>query len=272
MIIHRSNFLRGDEMVLHSLSLITDEETSGISVDKFRKSILARLGQQDTSKDDLGKILFHLSDDDLKNKSIRRLPYILFGKPNKNTFYLHGYDEEGKRLLSVIKKSLSFVMEIDGKEFNISKINDSIEKDYIPVFLNGGINSYSTSTPMLLFNDNSRKAVEGILYNPKNTKEEKDKQLIKLTNSLIKSSIQFIFQELTGKQKSIFETININWKEFKLIVIKDKDRKRFAVVGEFESDWSLPKFIGQRTGAGFGKITLAQRNKPKSRELIWEKY
>ena len=107
-------------MILHSLRLDTNKITSGVSVDSFRKAILSNLGNAD--KKDIDKILFHLSDTEIKNNSIRRYPYILFGKPNESTFYIYGYEDEGKRLLKEIKKSLPLCLDIKNREFNISNI------------------------------------------------------------------------------------------------------------------------------------------------------
>lgn len=252
-------------MILHSLRLQTKEKTSGTSVNSFRKAILANL--KDINQEDLNKILFHLNDAEINNSSIRRYPYILFGKPNENTFYLYGYEDEGKRLLNLIKKSLSLCLEINNKEFNIANIKE-IEYDCMPKSSFEKIN-YFTSTPILLFSRNSVKKVEGIIYNKNLSSAEKDAQLQEFSNILIRRSVKHIFKEILGKSKDVFEKININWKEFKLIVIQDKTSKKFAIVGEFESDWYLPKFIGNRTGAGFGKLTT-NRIKFDKKVIRWE--
>lgn len=252
-------------MILHGLRLQTNEKTSGISVDRYRKAILSNLNN--VEQKDIDKILFHLNDEQIKDNSIRRYPYILFGKPNENTFYLYGYEDEGKRLLKIIKKSLSLCLDIDGKEFNITGIKE-IEYDSMPKSSFEKI-TYYTSTPILLFSHNSVKKVEGIVYNKNISNEEKDIQLQDFTNILIRKSIKHIFNEILGKSKEVFENIEINWKEFKLIVIQDKGTKKFAIVGEFESNWHLPKFIGNRTGAGFGKITT-NRTKLDKKVIKWE--
>ena len=252
-------------MKLHSLQLRTNEKTKGISVDSFRKAILCNLNNSE--QEDIDKILFHLDDKQIKDKNIRRYPYILFGKPNENAFYLYGYENEGKRLLKVIKKSLSLCLDINGKEFNISSIKE-IEYDCMPRSSFEKINYY-TSTPILLFSSNSVKKVEGIVYNKNLSNDEKDSQLQEFSNILIRRSVKHIFKEILGKSKEVFENIEINWKEFKLIVIKDKNSKKFAIVGNFESNWYLPKFIGNRTGAGFGKLTT-NRTKLDKKVIKWE--
>lgn len=252
-------------MILHSLRLQTNEKILSVSVDSFRKAILSNLSNID--KKDIDKILFHLSDAEIKDNSIRRYPYILFGKPNENTFYIYGYEDEGKRLLKEIKKSLPLCLDIKNREFNISNIKE-VEYDSMPKSSFEKI-TYYTSTPILLFSSNSVKKVEGIVYNKNISKDEKDSQLQEFTNILIRRSVKHIFKEVMGKSKEVFENIEINWKEFKLIVIKDKDRKKFAVVGEFESNWHLPKFIGNRNGAGFGKLTT-KRTKLDKKVIKWE--
>lgn len=252
-------------MILHSLRLQTNERTSGVSVDSFRKAILSNLSN--TDKKDIDKILFHLSDTEIKDNSIRRYPYILFGKPNENTFYVYGYEDEGKRLLKEIKKSLPLCLVINNKEFNISNIKE-VEYDSMPKSSFEKI-TYYTSTSILLFSSNSVKKVEGIVYNKNISKDEKDSQLQEFANILIGRSVKHIFKEIMGKSKEVFENIEINWKEFKLIVIQDKNSKKFAVVGEFESNWHLPKFIGNRNGAGFGKLTT-KRTKLDKKVIKWE--
>lgn len=252
-------------MLLHSIRLETKEETNGISVNSFRKTILA--GLRDINQNDLNKILFHIEDGELKNQNIRRYPYVLFGKPNRNTFYMYGYDNEGKRLLNIIKKSLSLTLSIDNKDFNITNVKE-IEYDSMPKSSFESI-TYFTSTPILLFSKNSIKKVEGIVYSKDLTNIEKDKQIQEFSNILIRRSVKHIFKELVGKSKEVFENIEINWNEFKLIVIKDKDSKKFAIVGNFKSNWHLPKFIGNRTGAGFGKLTT-NRAKNDKKVIKWE--
>ena len=252
-------------MILHSLRLQTNEKILSVSVDSFRKAILSNLSNID--KKDIDKILFHLSDTEIKNTSIRRYPYILFGKPNESTFYIYGYEDEGKRLLKEIKKSLPLCLVINNKEFNISNIKE-VEYDSMPKSSFEKINYY-TSTPILLFSSNSVKKVEGIVYNKNISNDEKDTQLQEFANILIRRSVKHIFKEVMGKSKEVFENIEINWKEFKLIVIQDKNSKKFAIVGEFESNWHLPKFIGNRNGAGFGKLTT-KRTKLDKKVIKWE--
>lgn len=252
-------------MILHSLRLDTNKRTSGVSVDSFRKAILSNLSNID--KKDIDKILFHLNENEIKDNSIRRYPYILFGKPNESTFYIYGYEDEGKRLLKEIKKSLPLCLVINNKEFNISNIKE-VEYDSMPKSSFEKI-TYYTSTPILLFSSNSVKKVEGIVYNKNISKDEKDSQLQEFANILIRRSVKHIFKEVMGKSKEVFENIEINWKEFKLIVIQDKNSKKFAIVGEFESNWHLPKFIGNRNGAGFGKLTT-KRTKLDKKVIKWE--
>lgn len=252
-------------MILHSLRLQTNERTLGVSVDSFRKAILSNLSNID--KKDIDKILFHLNENEIKDNSIRRYPYILFGKPNESTFYIYGYEDEGKRLLKEIKKSLPLCLDIKNREFNISNIKE-VEYDSMPKSSFEKI-TYYTSTPILLFSSNSVKKVEGIVYNKNISKDEKDSQLQEFANILIRRSVKHIFKEVMGKSKEVFENIEINWKEFKLIVIQDKNSKKFAIVGEFESNWHLPKFIGNRNGAGFGKLTT-KRTKLDKKVIKWE--
>lgn len=245
--------------MIHGLKIKTDTKLSKIRVQDFRNLVLSYLN--DISKNDLDNILFHLNDEQLHDKKIRKVPYLLFGKPVGFEFYIFGYFEEGLRLLNIIKQNLRSTFVLSNKEITIKRVT-FFEKNFIPKKSHKSI-EYKTSTPVLAFNDKfSRKKVEGIIYNNNLSREERDNQLKSFTNECIIRTMKFTLGQLLNKSDNSFDSLNaihINWSEFKVFVITDKDIKRFAVAGKFTSNWELPYFIGHRVGAGFGKITTVKK-------------
>jgi hypothetical protein len=50
------------------------------------------------------------------------------------------------------------------------------------------------------------------------------------------------------------DDIKLDWQEFKVIKIQNRNSFEPVVVGQFRTPWELPRFIGQRIGDGFGEI------------------
>ena len=56
------------------------------------------------------------------------------------------------------------------------------------------------------------------------------------------------------KEYQFLDDIKLDWQEFKVIKIQNRNSFEPVVVGQFRTPWELPRFIGQRIGDGFGEI------------------
>lgn len=107
MLLFKLYFIKEGILLLHALSLRTDEKTSGVSVDSFRKAILGNLNN--IEQKDIDKILFHLSDNQINDKYIRRYPYILLENQMKIHFIFMGMKRKVKGYLKSLRNHYLYV-------------------------------------------------------------------------------------------------------------------------------------------------------------------
>ncbi|MCT7468641.1 NAD-dependent epimerase/dehydratase family protein [Aliarcobacter cryaerophilus] len=75
------------------------------------------------STDELkSKINFHISDDDFKSANQRKIPYLLFAKPNDNSFRLFAYGEVGLEILEKIKEIFPNEFYLKEQKFTVQKL------------------------------------------------------------------------------------------------------------------------------------------------------
>jgi hypothetical protein len=235
--------------MLHSLHLVFNKDISLISSGIFRCAIISMTDHlEDEIKD---KINFHITND-IFTDITRKIPYILFAKPYKNKFCIYGYDDIGKEILKQIQYSLKHIFKLQGVEYQVAK-SYLKEERYVPTRANKSI-TYKTITPLMLFRHNRRKVFDGIIFHNDDLKK-RDIEFKKVVNDFIIKNIRYQMQVLfKDKEYKVFDEIKIEWSEFKIIMIEHKDRKEPVVVGKFNCDWELPRFIGSRVGIGFGEI------------------
>lgn len=245
--------------MLHNLKIFVDKHTSGISVHLFRGYILSIINN--LPQEDQDKICFHLTKEELLSPTHRKIPYVLFGKPHRDCFTLYGYEDEGKRLLNLIKRELRFSISLKGKQFNVKNVLLKSTENMPKKSETGEDILYKTKTPILLFNGNRRRIYNGIVYGNKDLKvrDEKFKEAI---NSMLRANIKNLMRTTyKNKKYDIFNNIKIDWIDFKVVMVRDRDQKQPVIFGTFKTDWHLPEFIGSRTGAGFGQINQQRGTK-----------
>ena len=130
-------------MLLYSLQVIVKEKIQKITSSDFRRFILAIT---DGFTDELkSKINFHITDESFKSTNQRKIPYLLFAKPNDKSFRLFAYGEVGLEILEKIKE-ISNAKIISNVSANNDKNSDVIYFDPYKLtgyFLHG----------LILFND-----------------------------------------------------------------------------------------------------------------------
>lgn len=233
-------------MLLHQLSIQTDKSVINIKSEDFRKFILA------VSKDSIyyKKISFHLTKDEFNNKNISKIPYILYGFPKSKSFYIYAYNNDIIVLEDIIKH-LHLFFYFNSQKYKIIDIKlQSI--DVIPISYEKNI-SYKTISPILLFTNNRRKWLDGVIINE--SKNNLDNVLKEKIQTLIIQNVRYQMQQLfSDKSYKNFDNILVEWLEFKLIKLTIKNKLEYGVVGKFNSNYKLPKFIGHKIGFGYGEI------------------
>lgn len=77
----------------------------------------------------------------------------------------------------------------------------------------------------------------------------------KAVNDLIIKNLRYQLKTLVkDKEYQFLDDIKLDWQEFKVIKIQNRNSFEPVVVGQFKISWELPRFIGQRIGDGFGEL------------------
>lgn len=236
--------------MLHSLHIIVNRNIENISSEIFRGAIISMTNHLESDIKD--KINFHISKDNFTDTT-RKIPYILFSKPYKNKFCVYGYNDIGKELLKRIQYSIKHIFKLQGTSYQVVKSYFK-EDSYIPKKVADKSIAYKTITPLMLFRHNRRKVFDGIIFHNDDLKE-RDIEFKKAINDFIIKNIRYQMQVLfKDKEYKVFDDIKLEWDEFKIIMVKHKDRDEPVVVGKFNCDWELPRFVCSRIGIGFGEI------------------
>ena len=237
-------------MLLYSLQIVAKEKIQKITSSDFRRFILALT---DGFCDELkSKINFHISDEAFKYSNQRKIPYLLFAKPNDNSFRLFAYGEVGLEILEKIKEIFPDSFYLKEQKFTVQKLVLQEPESIMPKSLVKSI--YKTKTPIMLFRNQRRKVFDGIvLHNEDFTK--RDIEFQKAVNDLIIKNLRYQLKTLVkDKEYQFLDDIKLDWEEFKIIKIQNRNSFEPVVVGQFSATWELPRFIGQRIGDGFGEI------------------
>ena len=238
-------------MLLYSLQIIVKEKIQKITSSDFRRFILAIT---DGFTDELkSKINFHISDDDFKSANQRKIPYLLFAKPNDNSFRLFAYGEVGLEILEKIKEIYPNEFYLKEQKFTVQKLVLNEPESIMPKFLVKSI-YYKTKTPIMLFRNQRRKVFDGIVHHNEDF-SKRDIEFQKAVNDLIIKNLRYQLKTLVkDKEYQFLDDIKLDWQEFKVIKIQNRNSFEPVVVGQFRISWELPRYIGQRIGDGFGEI------------------
>jgi hypothetical protein len=142
--------------------------------------------------------------------------------------------------------------------------------DFLP-YNNGRENTYTTITPINVFNKFNHKVFKAILY--KHFKDGnfnlEQKEQVKTFNEeigtyaseQIKDYIAYLLSKVLKKDKAYFEfvsKIEIKWEDIRLIHGKyhSEEKRMPMIIGKFRTNFVLPKFVGYKIGKGFGELSL----------------
>lgn len=238
-------------MLLHSLQIVVKEKILKITSSDFRRFILALT---DGFTDELkSKIDFHITDEDFKSANKRKIPYILFAKPSGNSFRLFAYGDIGVEILEKIKDNFHASFYLKEQKFTVQKLVLNEPESIMPKSSAKSIH-YKTKTPIMLFRNQRRKVFDGIVHHNEDF-SKRDIEFQKAVNDLIIKNLRYQLKTLVkDKEYQFLDDAKLNWQEFKIIKIQNRDSFEPVVVGQFSIAWELPRFIGQRIGDGFGEI------------------
>lgn len=238
-------------MLLYSLSIDVKEKLHKITSSDFRKFILALTDR--FANEIKSKINFHITDEAFRTKNQRKIPYILFSKPFENSFQIFAYGDIGAEILEKIKEIFPDSFYLKEQKFTVKKLLLNEPESIMPKSSSKEI-YYKTKTPIMLFRNKRRKVFDGIIhYNP--DLDKRDIEFQKAVNDLIVKNLRYQLKTLVkDKEYAFLDDIKLDWQEFKIIKIQNRDSCEPVVVGQFTTTWNLPRFIGQRIGDGFGEI------------------
>lgn len=197
-------------------------------------------------------VFHHIGEEEYSDKEISRTPKIYYGKPHKNSFSVYSLNLDLIKFLEKqLKKQKSFEADIPAESFKVYVR----EIDYIPRMHHRKI-EYYTRTPIVVFTGKTRKVWDGIMRRKDLSFEAKDIEIKRILGEIIRSTIKYDLQQTINKTKKFLfvDEIEFNWTEFKAIVVHGRDTKQIGIVGKFESDYILPRFLGRQTSLGFGEV------------------
>ena len=187
-------------MLLYSLSIDVKEKLHKITSSDFRRFILAIT---DDFEDSLkSKINFHITDDDFKSKTQRKIPYLLFAKPLKNSFKLFAYENIGLEILEKIKEIFPDSFYLKEQKFTVKKLVLNEPESIMPKSSSKSIH-YKTKTPIMLFRNKRRKVFDGFIHhNPDLNK--RDVEFQKAVNDLIVKNLRYQLKTLVKDKEYSF--------------------------------------------------------------------
>ena len=235
-------------MQLNRLKLSCDFKTTGISSTNFRKTLIALTDNM--QENDKKKIALHYTSVEFNLQNIRKIPYVLYARPYNKNFYIYSYNED-YALLDRIIKELKFSFSVEGKQFQLKNI--SLSK--ISIIPKREDVEYKTITPLLLFTGHKRKWLDWTLNNIQ--KNNLDTILKEKINKFLIDNVRYQMQQLyKNKEYKVYNEIELNWDNFKLIRLTIRDKTEMGIVGTFKSNYSLPIFIGHKIGLGYGQLAF----------------
>ena len=236
-------------MLLYSLSIDVKEKLHKITSSDFRKFILALTDR--FPNEIKSKINFHITDEAFRTKNQRKIPYILFSKPFENSFQIFAYGDIGAEILEKIKEIFPDDFYLKKQKFTLKKLLLNEPESIMPKSSAKEI-YYKTKTPIMLFRNKRRKVFDGIVHHNEDF-AKRDIEFQKAVNDLIIKNLRYQLKTLVkDKEYQFLDDIKLDWQEFKIIKIQNRDSCEPVVVGQFTTTWNLPRFIGQRIGDGFG--------------------
>lgn len=212
------------------------------------------------------------------NNTLHTLPSVIYASPYNDTICIYGLADNGYMAINSIFKNvlLNKTLKIKNdiyKVVGIPTIESNI--DFLP-YNNGNINTYMTLTPINIFNDHNHKIFKAILCRHfKDGKYDKSDNIAvesfytdikEYALEQIKTSIRYSVSTLLKKDKSCFEFIEhieIEWDRIQLIFnhYHSQEKKMPMIIGNFRSNFVLPRFLGYKIGKGFGEIMLKDNYK-----------
>lgn len=216
-------------MLLYSLSIDVKEKLHKITSSDFRKFILALTDR--FPNEIKSKINFHITDEAFRTKNQRKIPYILFSKPFENSFQIFAYGDIGAEILEKIKEIFPDSFYLKEQKFTVKKLLLNEPESIMPKSSAKEI-YYKTKTPIMLFRNKRRKVFDGIIhYNP--DLDKRDIEFQKAVNDLIVKNLRYQLKTLVkDKEYAFLDDIKLDWQEFKIIKIQNRDSCEPVVLGQ----------------------------------------
>ncbi|MCK9549271.1 hypothetical protein [Aquamicrobium sp.] len=209
------------------------------------------------------------------NKKEHSLPHIIYSKPYKNQIRIFSLGDNGRVALNAIYANVvsKGYIKIKNESYKIQGVPKILTDIQTLPTKNGAIHTYTTLTPINIFNKYNHKVFLAIANkhfeggknisggSPAQKKAFYD-EISVYVNTQIKDNIRYLLSSLIpGKTKEDFvfvDDIKIEWEKIDIIFEKyhTEEKSMPMIIGKFRSNFALPKFLGYKMGKGFGEISL----------------
>lgn len=214
------------------------------------------------------------------NHREHKMPKIIYSKPQGNKIRVFAVGDEGRLVLNSLLVNLlkKGYVKINNKEYKIKSYDGRYLVDIkhdLPLlpFTNGIVNTFTTITPICVFNKHNRKIFQAITSKHLNDGEsigalsgERREAYMKDIATYANENIKFLMKSmlsevLPNKTKDDFpfiDRIEINWLDINVIMshYHSEEEKMPMITGKFTSNFVLPKFVGYKIGKGFGELSM----------------
>jgi len=215
------------------------------------------------------------------NHQAYTMPKIIYSRPHGNSVRIFALGEDGVLALNSVFAHLSRTkqMRIKNKNYKIKSLVVDPDKDFLAQS-NGLKNTYTTLTPIAIFGKKNYGVFKSIYHRAfgdnipvrKETiqkaepmkKEAFYGELKQFAKQFITDYIKFYTASVLGGEKNTYafvDTLEIEWNNIDIVFAKyhSEEKAMPMVIGKFNSNLMLPKFIGYKTGKGFGELSLKEK-------------
>lgn len=212
------------------------------------------------------------------NHQKHEIPNVIYTLPHGKSITIYGLKDNGSIAISSVFKNIinNRGIKIKNHFYKIGK-KPSIENNitFLPQN-NGKVNTYTTATPINIFNKHNHKVFKFILYKyfkdgrfDKNNKLATDgfySEIKEYASRQIKDSIAYMTAQTLGKNKEDITFINdlyIEWESIRIVFrhFHSEEKKMPMVIGQFNTNFLLPELVGYKIGKGFGRLLLKENYK-----------
>ena len=215
---------------------------------------------------------------DIINSKSHTLPNILYSRPYKNQIRIFSLGDKGRVALNAIFANIASkgYVKIKNENYKIKGVPRILSDIQTLPVRDGSLHTYTTLTPLNIFNKHNHKVFlaiankhfEGGKDIKRGTLQQRKAFFDEIgiyANEQIKDSIRYLLSSLIpGKNKEEFvfvDDIKVEWENIDIVFERyhTEEKPMPMIIGKFNSNFALPKFLGYKIGKGFGELSLKSK-------------